>query len=111
MIKKLLITLSVLAVMVSVPQVSFAAGTIPLDPKLEYNQGVDYYKLGLYEKAIKSFREAVSIYPDYIDAYYNLATILDYTNQHSEALVVLKQILLRNPNDYESVYKAAQISF
>lgn len=110
MIKKLLITLSVLAVMVSVPQVTFAAGTIPLDAKLEYNQGVDYYKLGLYEKAIKSFREAVSIYPDYIDAYYNLATILDYTNQHSEALVVLKQILLRNPNDYESVYKAAQIS-
>ena len=84
MIKKLLITLSVLAVMVSVPQLTFAAaGTIPLDAKLEYNQGVDYYKLGLYEKAIKSFREAVSIYPDYIDAYYNLATILDYTNQHN----------------------------
>lgn len=110
MFKKVLVTLSVLAVMVSVPQTIFAAGTIPLDAKLEYNQGVDYYKLGLYDKAIKSFREAISIYPDYIDAYYNLATILDYTNQHSEALIILKQILLRNPSDYESVYKAAQVS-
>lgn len=108
--KKFLVTLSVLAMMVSVGQVSCAAETIPLDAKLEYNQGVDYYKLGLYEKAIKSFRQAISVYPDYIDAYYNLATILDYTNQHSEALVVLKQILLRNPNDYESVFKAAQVS-
>ncbi len=108
--KKFLVTLSILTMLVAVPQKTFAEQTVPLDAKLEYNQGVDYYKLGLYDKAINSFRQAVSIYPDYIDAYYNLATILDYTNQHSEALVVLKQILLRNPNDYESVYKAAQIS-
>lgn len=110
MIKKVLVTLSLLAVMVSVPQCTFAEQTVPLDAKLEYNQGVDFYKLGLYDKAVASFRQAVSLYPDYIDAYYNLATILDYTNQHSEALVALKQILLRKPNDYESVYKAAQIS-
>lgn len=110
MIKKFLVIFSLFIVIVSMPQSSIAAETIPLDAKLEYNQGVDYYKLGLYDKAVKSFRQAVSIYPDYIDAYYNLATILDYTNQHSEALMVLKQILLRNPNDYESVYKAAQIS-
>lgn len=110
MIKKFFGILVLSAVMVSVPQLTIAAETIPLDAKLEYNQGVDYYKLGLYDKAIKCFRQAVNIHPDYIDAYYNLATILDYTNQHSEALVVLKQILLRNPNDYESVYKAAQVS-
>ena len=110
MLKKVLVTLSVLDVMVSVPQYSFAEQTVPLDAKLEYNQGVDYYKLGLYDKATASFRQAISLCPDYIDAYYNLATILDYTNQHSEALVALKQILLRKPNDYESVYKAAQIS-
>ncbi len=109
--KKLLSILVLLTGLAIVPQqLGYAAeSAIPVDAKLEYNQGVDYYKLGLYDKAIKSFREAINIYPDYIDAYYNLATILDYTNQHSEALSVFKQILLRNPNDYESVFKAAQI--
>ncbi len=108
--KKSLLTLIFLIALGTVPSQVYAVdGAIPLDAKLEYNQGVDYYKLGLYDKAVKAFREAIAIYPDYIDAYYNLATILDYTNQHSEALSVFKQILLRNPNDYESVYKAAQI--
>lgn len=107
--KKLLLILVLLTGLTFAPQGIAEEGGIPLDAKLEYNQGVDYYKLGLYDKAIKSFREAIKVYPDYIDAYYNLATILDYTNQHSEALSVFKQILLRNPNDYESVYKAAQI--
>ena len=107
--KKILLTFVLLTGLAVLPPCYAADGAVPLDAKLEYNQGVDYYKLGLYDKAIKSFREAVKIYPDYIDAYYNLATILDYTNQHSEALSVFKQILLRNPNDYESVFKAAQI--
>ncbi len=110
MLKKIILILIFSAGLAGIPQEQIAcAAEIPLDAKLEYNQGVDYYKLGLYDKAIQSFREAVSIYPDYIDAYYNLATILDYTNQYSEALSVFKQILLRNPNDYESVFKAAQI--
>ncbi len=110
MIKKIMIMIAVISSLALVlPGLSAASEAIPLDAKLEYNQGVDYYKLGLYDKAIKSFRTAIKVYPDYIDAYYNLAVILDYTNQHAEALSVFKQILLRNPNDYESVYKAALI--
>lgn len=104
-----MITAMIAVLGLNAPTAVSAADSIPLDAKLEYNQGVDYYKLGLYDKAIKSFRNAIKVYPDYNDAYYNLAVILDYTNQHSEALSVFKQILLRNPNDYESVYKAALI--
>ncbi len=86
------------------------AAEIPVDAKLDYNQGIDFYKLGMYERAIESFRSAIRTYPDYIDAYYNLGTVLEYLKQYSEALVVFKQIYLRDPNDYEVLYKLASLS-
>ena len=90
--------------------ISVYAAEIPIDAKLDYNQGIDFYKLGMYERAIESFRSAIRTYPDYIDAYYNLATILEYLKQYAEALSVYKQVYLRNPNDYEVVYKLALMS-
>ncbi len=83
---------------------------IPMDAKLDYNQGIDFYKLGMYERAIESFRSAIRTYPDYIDAYYNLGTILEYLRNDSEAIVVFKQIYVRNPHDYEVIYKLANLS-
>lgn len=94
--------------------VSLAASAIavevPMDAKLDYNQGIDFYKLGMYERAMESFRSAIRTYPDYIDAYYNLGTVLEYLKNYSEAITVFKQIYLRNPNDYEVIYKLANLS-
>ena len=86
------------------------AAEIPVDAKLDYNQGIDFYKLGMYERAIESFRSAVRTYPDYIDAYYNLGTVLEYLKQYAEAINVYKQVYVRNPNDYEVIYKLAFLS-
>lgn len=83
---------------------------VPMNAKLDYNQGIDFYKLGMYERAIESFRSAISAYPDYIDAYYNLGAILEYLKNDAEALVIFKQIYMRNPNDYEVIYKLANLS-
>lgn len=83
---------------------------IPMDAKLDYNQGIDFYKLGMYERAMESFRSAIRTYPDYIDAYYNLGTILEYLRNDSEAIVIFKQIYMRNPHDYEVIYKLANLS-
>lgn len=83
---------------------------IPVEAKLDYNQGIDFYKLGMYERAIESFRSAVRAYPDYIDAYYNLGTVLEYLKQYAEASNVYKQVYVRNPNDYEVIYKLALMS-
>ena len=88
---------------------SFAV-EVPMDAKLDYNQGIDFYKLGMYERAMESFRSAIRTYPDYIDAYYNLGTVLEYLRNYSEALSIFKQIYMRNPNDYEVVYKMANLS-
>ena len=89
---------------------SVFAVEIPMDAKLDYNQGIDFYKLGMYERAIESFRSAIRAYPDYIDAYYNLGTILEYLRNDSEAIVIFKQIYMRNPHDYEVIYKLAKLS-
>ena len=106
--KKLLITLCLLA------NTGFALCAEPVMPyepkteaKLEYNQGIDFYKIGQYDRAMASFRQAINIDPNYIDAYYNLGSILEYLKQDEAALAVFKQIIVRKPDDYESVYKAA----
>lgn len=104
--KKLLITLILI---ISAAGYTFAA-EISTEAKLQYNQGVDYYKLGQYDKAITSFRKAIALSPDYIDAYYNLGSILEFVKQDEAALTVFKQIIVRKPTDYESVYKAAYLS-
>ena len=89
---------------------SVSATEVPVDAKLDYNQGIDFYKLGMYERSIECFRSAIKTYPDYIDAYYNLGTILEYLKQHAEAITIFKQIYLRNPHDYEVLYKLAVLS-
>lgn len=95
------------------PLASFAEEQIPViptDAKLEYNHGIDCYKLGQYDEAIASFRTAIRLYPDYIDAYYNLGSLLDYLKQTDEALSVFEQIVSRNPKEYEAIYNAARLS-
>ena len=98
MVLSLAITLSAVAV------------EVPMDAKLDYNQGIDFYKLGMYERAIECFRSAVRTYPDYIDAYYNLGTVLEYLKNNAEAINVFKQIYARNPHDYEVLFKLANLS-
>ena len=106
MIKKIL----TISIFLSITSLSTLAVEVPVDAKLDYNQGIDFYKLGMYERAIESFRSAIRTYPDYVDAYYNLGTILEYLRQYSEAITVFKQIYLRNPNDYEVLYKLAVLT-
>ena len=64
MLKKILTTILMI---LSLATATIAA-EIPMDAKLDYNQGIDFYKLGMYERAIESFRSAIRTYPDYIDA-------------------------------------------
>lgn len=98
------------AIMVLSIMLPVYSAEIPVDAKLDYNQGIDFYKLGMYERAIECFRSAIRTYPDYTDAYYNLGTVLEYLKQYAEANSVYKQVFVRNPNDYEVVYKLAYTS-
>ena len=93
---------------ISTQSASFAA--ISTDAKLHYNKGIDYYQLGQLEESVKCFKEAIELDPNYIDAYYNLGSLLEYMKQYEAALAVFKQIILRKPDDYEAVYKAVSLS-
>ena len=80
------------------------------EARLEYNRGYDFYKIGQYDRSMASFRRAIELDPNYIDAYYNLGTILEYLHQDDAALAVFKQIIVRKPDDYETLYKAGNLS-
>ena len=80
------------------------------EAKLQYNKGIDYYKIGQYDRSMDAFRRAIELDPEYIDAYYNLGSILEYLGQDEAALTVFKQIVVRKPTDYDAVYKAAELS-
>lgn len=105
--KKVFILLSIL---ILTAKFSFA-GEVNTDAMLQYNQGIDYYKVGQYDQAIDAFRAAIKLDPNYIDAYYNLGSVLEYLQQYDAALAVFKQIIVRKPEDYDSVYKAAWLSY
>ncbi len=104
--KKILVALLVTAC------TGFAVFAEPVsnEAKLEYNRGYDFYKIGQYDRSMASFRRAIEIDPNYIDAYYNLGSILEYLHQDDAALAVFKQIMVRKPDDYEAVYKAGNLS-
>lgn len=105
--KKLFISLAILLL----TTVAAYAGEVNTEAMLQYNQGIDYYKGGQYDLAIGAFREAIRLDPNYIDAYYNLGSVLEYLQQYEAALAVFKQIIVRQPEDYDSAYKAAWLSF
>ena len=66
---------------------------IPVDARMDYNQGIDFYKLGMYERAIESFRSAIRTYPDYVDAYYNLACMYAKLDEKEKFNNILQQNL------------------
>ncbi len=101
---------SILILSILLCSTTMSFGAIATDAKLQYNKGIDYYQLGQFEESANCFKKAIELDPNYIDAYYNLGSILEYLKQDEAALAVFKQIIIRKPDDYESVYKAAVLS-
>lgn len=109
--KKINIRLLLILVCLISFQMSFAQEiNVSAQAKFYYNQGIDYYKTGQYDRSMEAFRKAIEEDASYVDAYYNLASILEYLKQDEEALSIFKKIIVRSPNDYDAIYRAAQLS-
>ena len=94
---KIIKTIFTLAILViGTCQISFA--DIATDAKLQYNKGIDYYQLGQFEEAASCFKKATELDPNYIDAYYNLGSILEYLKNlpKNEYGVMVHSFLNRN---------------
>lgn len=102
-----ILLLGLVVILISIP----VRADLSSDAKVQYNKGIDYYNTGMYSQAVECFKKATDLDPNYIDAYFNLGSLYEYLKQEDDALNAFKQIILRKPDDYESVYKAAELSF
>lgn len=74
-----------------------------------YNQAIDFSKTANYQDAIMYFKKAILLDPNFTDAYFNLGSIYEYQNENDLALEAFITVFKNNPNDYESIYKIANI--
>ena len=51
-----------------------------------HDRGIIYSKFGQYDKALADYHKALEIYPEHDRAYYNMANVFAYQDQHQQAL-------------------------
>ncbi len=88
---------------------SFAS--IEDDATVLYNKGIDLYEQDKIEQSIATFKKAISISPDFYEAYYNLARIQEASGKYQDAINSYEALLKIQPDDYESAYQLSELLF
>jgi len=76
---------------------------IELNPNLaeaHYNLGKILSDLGKSQDAELSYRKAIEIKPDFAKAYYFLSNILSKSKRYKEALSIIDECLIYEPNNH-----------
>jgi len=82
------------------------------DPAIKaYNKGIGLFKQGNTEKAIASFKEAIRMEPNYIDAHYNLAASYYFLEQMEDARKEYEKVLELRPQDVDALNNLGAITF
>lgn len=81
------------------------------DATLLYNKGIDLYEQNKVQESISTFKKAIAIKPDFYEAYYNLARILEAENKTQEAIETYEALLKIAPDDYESTYQFGEFLY
>jgi tetratricopeptide (TPR) repeat protein len=80
----------------------------PVNPLLRLDLGGVFYSLKDWESAIRTFQTAVSLKPDYANAYYNLALAYEQAGKSTDAVRAMQsavQSLDAKSPDYEAAIK------
>ncbi len=78
-------------------------------PRSHNNMGDVYGQEGNTEGAIREFKKAIKIKPDYADAYHNLANVYHHKGDIKEAVTFYQQAISFNPKLFESYYNLGLI--
>lgn len=63
------------------------------------NLSLQYYQVGQYEKCIETARKALTLKPDFPEAYNNIGSAHIMLKQYDEALLALNKALSLDPNN------------
>jgi tetratricopeptide (TPR) repeat protein len=85
-----------------------AIALAPTDPKLYFNKGLIENQMGK-KSATQTIEKAISLKPNYRDAYLGLATILIQNKEIPEAKIWLERAAKYYPNDKEIEDKLSQL--
>ncbi|MBT3508224.1 MAG: tetratricopeptide repeat protein [Nitrospina sp.] len=98
--KKLASVTLVLLMIGTSPLVSWAGKLISQKPDYvdAHDLGLIYHSQGKYHEAIASYKEAIRIKPDYVDAHYNLGSAYIKADQHKDAVASFKQAIRIKPD-------------
>jgi protein O-mannosyl-transferase len=69
----------------------------PRSPVLLYNLGTAYADAGDIERAIRCYRRAIGLKPDYVSALVNLGNLLRARGEYSEAVALYKRAISLDP--------------
>jgi len=78
-------------------------------PRSHNNMGDVYCQEGNIDGAIREFKKALELKPDYADVYHNLANVYHNKGDLKEAVKFYQQAIYFNPNLFESHYNLAII--
>jgi tetratricopeptide (TPR) repeat protein len=70
-----------------------------------YNIGISYSELGMHEEAIKSFKKAIGIEPDFAEAHLGLGISYFYLKDRSSALKEYDILKRLNPQLAKELFK------
>ena len=88
----------------SAEKLNAAMNTEPNSVPVHYLQGLNYYRLKEFPKAIQELQRVVQLSPDYSLAAYNLGLAYARNDQMDEAIAALKRALELDPTNFDAAY-------
>jgi len=81
----------------------------PNDPNLYFVKGQILIELNKYNAAQKAFETVISMYPEYDEAYLELANAQNHLGKYEEALMNINMYLSKHPTDISAIILSGQI--
>ncbi len=80
-------------------------------PKVNYNRGVEYSKLGKFNEAIDDYTQCLALQNDYRDALFNRANAYENIKNNTAAFIDYSSYLLIDPTDGSVYFKRAYLNY